>query len=459
MTHEKIKGFESGPAAQFFSYSVPAIIGMLLTSGIIIVDGLFIGNFIGETGLAAVNLTLPLLYLFLGAAIMTGVGGSVKTAHALGAGNRLDADRHFSFTIILTVVIIGALTLLSALFFDTILGLMTDIPGLKESLSVYLGTILWFYPAIMISIVFSIFIRTQGNPVLSLFFGIAGNSLNLALDYFMIVRWGMGLRGAALASGISVIVPMTLGFFYFMSGKSFLSFTPVSIKMDRILSTLFNGSSEMVGQLSIGITTWLFNRIILSRLGVDGVAAYTIVGYAAFVQMMIITGFATGLGPIIGVYYGAGKGHQIRSVMNIALLSGFCTGLICWTGVVLFSGSIAGGFSANNPQIIAIAGKSFVLFTAAFLFNGFNILSTAYFTAIGDAATSAVIALLRGLVLINILVLLLPRIIGDTGIWLSYPLSELITLGAVIFYYRKSCRDLPQLSGNERLKHLEGTGH
>ncbi len=432
------ENLESKPAAQFFSYAIPAILGMLLTSGIVIIDGLFIGNIIGKEGLASVNLTLPVFYLFLGTTIMIGVGGAVKAGHALGAENNTQADRHFTSTIVLAVIVITVLTLLCFLFMDPLLGKINTSQALSRFVKSYLGTILWFYPVMMMNIVFSIFLRAQGKPGLALFFDLMGNGLNIALDYFMIARWGMGLQGAALASGISVIVPMGCGIWYFLSGRSILRFVKFSWNWRVMAQILFNGSSEMMGQLSVGFTTWVFNLIILSRMGIDGVAAYTIVGYVAFVQIMVITGFAIGLGPIIGYSFGAGKTDHIKRIMNIALISGFVTGIICWVAVLFLSTTIAASFSRGSENIITFAESGFSLFAAAFLLNGFNILITTYFTSIGKAGISVVIASLRGLLLINGLVLILPRFMGDAGVWVSYPLSELMTLGFALMFLKKS---------------------
>lgn len=429
---------ESKPAAQFFSHAVPSIVGLLLTSGIIIIDGLFIGNSIGKSGLASVNLTLPVLYLFLGVTIMIGVGGSVKTGHALGKGDLTQAQQHFTSTIALAIIFIVALTLSSFLVFDPLLEMINTNPLLHPFVECYLRTILWFYPPMMINIIFSIFLRTQGKPVLSLFFGVAGNAMNIVLDYLMIVRWGMGLHGAALATGISVMIPLWCGIYYYLSGQSILKFAVFSWKWRDVGQTIFNGSSEMIGQLSIGFTTWVFNMVILSRMGVDGVAAYTIVGYTAFVQIMIITGFATGVGPIVGYSFGAGKTDHIRQIMRIALFSCFVTGAVCWGTVLLSSASIANSFSPGNGNIVAIAESSFGLFSVAFLLNGFNILITAYFTAIGNAGVSAILATLRGILLINLFVLILPRFMGDAGIWISYPLTELVTLVFAVLFMKNS---------------------
>lgn len=445
---KKISNLESKPAVQFFSYSIPAILGMLLTSGIVIIDGLFIGNIIGKTGLASVNLTLPVLYLFLGVAIMIGVGGAVKAGHALGAGNQNQANRHFSSTIVLAVIIITALTLLCFLFFDPLLEKINTNRELSQFVELYLGTILWFYPAMMVNIVFSIFMRAQGKPGLSLFFGVVGSGLNIVLDYIMIARWGMGVHGAALATGISVIIPMCCGILYFLSGRSVLQFVKFSWEWRDMGQILFNGSSEMMGQLSAGFTIWVFNMVILSRMGIEGVAAYTIVGYVAFVQIMIITGFATGLGPIVGYSFGAGKTDHIKRIMRIALISGFVTGFICWAVVLFSSTTIAASFSPGNGSVITLAESGFSLFAAAFLLNGFNILITAYFTSIGKAGISVVIASLRGLLLINLFVLTLPIFMGNAGIWISYPLAELVTLLFAIMFMKQSYRSTNPISGN-----------
>lgn len=194
----------------------------------------------------------------------------------------------------------------------------------------------------------------------------------------------------------------------------------------------------MMGQLSVGFTTWVFNMVILSRMGIDGVAAYTIVGYVAFVQIMVITGFATGLGPIVGYSFGAGKTDHIKRVMSIALVSGIVTGIICWMIVLLSSTTIVASFSPGSENITTLVESGFGLFAAAFLLNGCNILIATYFTSIGNASTSLIIAFLRGLLLINVFVLILPKLIGHTGIWVSYPLSELVTLVFASMFLKKS---------------------
>ena len=161
---------------------------------------------------------------------------------------------------------------------------------------------------------------------------------------------------------------------------------------------------------------------------------------------MVITGFATGLAPIVGYSFGAGNSDYIKRVMKIALISAFIAGLVCWIIVLFSSAKIAELFSPENETVMALASSGFGIFAAAFLLNGFNILVTAYFTSIGNAKISAIIASMRGLLLINIFILILPRLVGDAGIWASYPLAELVTFLFAARFLRKSVRAFPPTS-------------
>ena len=428
------------PFKRLMSQAVPAAVAMLLTSGIVIVDGIFIGRSLGKVGLACVNLSFPLFYLFLALAVTAGVGGAVNTSHALGAGDKSRADHWFSFTLILTLVLTSGLAAVCLLGFNRLLGLLNSRPELAPGLSDYLGILIWFYPSMMVNLVLTIFLRAQGRPGLALAFGLAGNLVNIVLDWAMIPRWG--LTGAALASGISQLLPLGISLVWFGSGRSRIRFRWVSLEFSKILKVLYNGVSEMITQLSVGMTTWIFNRVLLARMGVDGVAAYTIIGYMAFIQMMLVTGLAVGMAPIVGYDHGAGRPKRGAGVTRVALGAGAVSGLVCWLLVLLLAVPIAGVFSRGNAAVVQAVGSGGVLFAAAFLFNGFNILITAHFTAIGHAGTSAVIALLRGIVLVNLLVLVLPLVWGNPGIWAAYPLAEVITLGVSFGYYRRWMRGL-----------------
>ncbi|HEX2947929.1 MAG TPA: MATE family efflux transporter [Clostridia bacterium] len=429
---------EKGLIKCFFGYSVPCIVGMFFTSFITIVDGIFIGNRLGGRGLAAVNLTLPVLYLLLGITIMIGIGGVTLATQSLGAGDRARAGRRFTLTLVLCVAVILPVVLLLRVFLDDIVFLLGSGEMLKEYVSDYLGTISFFYPFMMMNIIFSMFVRGEGKPKTSLFFGAAGNIINIVLDYLFIYRLDYGIKGAALASGIAVLLPFLIGCVYFVTGRS--AYRPVKPGFDEgdIKSIFFNGSSEFIGQISICITTCLFNYVILRRIGVDGVAAFTIIGYVSFIEYMIITGIAQGINTLVSYSFGARDRGTIERLLSIAVKTTAAIGAVAFIISLAASERIAGLFSGTSSGIVEIAGIGMKIYAFAFLLNGYNMIASSYFTSLGDARTSAVISALRSLLLISVFILVLPHLLGDTGIWLAVPLTEMITFAVSLLCISRS---------------------
>lgn len=422
----------------FFVYSVPCIIGMFLTSFITIVDGIFIGNKLGGKGLAAVNLTLPVLYLLLGLTIMIGVGGVTLATQSLGAVDTARARKRFTLTLVLCVSVVLPVVLLLRVFLGDIVTILGAGDMLKSYVSDYLGTISFFYPFMMMNIIFSMFVRGEGKPQTSLFFGIAGNIVNIILDYLFIFRFDYGIRGAALASGIAVLLPFLLGCAYFVSGRSAYRFVKPDFDGRDVKSIFYNGSSEFIGQISICITTYLFNYVILRRIGIDGVAAFTIIGYVSFIEYMVITGIAQGVNTLVSYSFGARDRATIERLFSIAVKTTVAVGAAAFIISLAASKGIAGLFSGTSRGIVEIAGIGMKIYSFAFLLNGYNMAASSYFTSLGDAKTSAVISSLRSLLLISVFILVLPPMFGDTGIWLAVPLTEAVTFAVSLLCITRS---------------------
>ncbi|HYE82300.1 MAG TPA: MATE family efflux transporter [Clostridia bacterium] len=422
----------------FLKYSIPCIIGMFLTSFITVVDGIIIGWKVGEMGLAAVNLTLPVLYMLLGITIMVGVGGLTLAVQSLGEKDRQRADRRFTFTVIFNAAVNILAAVILIVFRDSIIGFLNAKGGLYPYVRDYLGTMGYFYTFMMMNITFSMFIRGEGKPQLSLLFGILANILNIILDYIFIIRLDYGMRGAALASGLSVIVAFALGFLYFARGKSVYRYCRISFDMNDFKNIVFNGSSEFIGQISISITTFLFNLVIIRSIGVNGVAAFTIVGYISLIQYMVLTGIAQGIHPLISYSYGAKDRDTIFLLLSIGIKAVLLTGAAAF---ILSFGATEGIiriFAHGNADLMNIANYGIKIYSITFLINGFNVIASAYFTSLGDAATSALISVLRSLILISIFILILPVMLGETGIWLAAPLTEAITFVVSYAYIKRS---------------------
>lgn len=421
----------------FLGYAVPCIIGMFLTSFITIADGLFIGWKLGEKGLAAVNLTLPVLYILLGLTIMTGVGGSTLAIQSLGEKNLENVGKRFTLTLavnlVFNLVILGCL----GLFMDSIIQALNPEGDLSGYVREYLGTMAYFYLFMMMNITVGMFLRGEGKPQLAVAYSIIGNLINIVLDYVFIFCLDMGLKGAALASGLAVVVPFGLGLLHFLSGKSVFAFSKLVLDWKDIRSILFNGSSECVSQISVSITTFLMNRVLMTYLGIDGVAAFTIAGYTAFIQSMVVTGIAQGIHPLVSYHYGAGEGPVIRKLLGIAMKSAILTGVLAALASFIASSAIISAFLKSSPRILEIGVTGLRLFSLSFALNGINIIASAFFTSVGDAGKSAILSFLRSLILPCLLILLLPTFLGTAGIWLSAPITETFTLMISLFFLRR----------------------
>lgn len=422
----------------FLQYSIPCILGMFLTSFITVVDGMFIGWKLGGMGLAAVNLTLPVLYILLGLTIMVGVGGVTLAMQSLGEKDMQRANRRFTFTLLLNTLVSILATLLLISFRDVIIGFLNAEGELHYYVKDYLGTMSYFYIFMMMNITFSMFIRGEGKPQLSLVFSILANILNIVLDYLLIIRFDYGMKGAALASGIAVIVAFVLGLLYFTGGRSVFRYCRISFDREDFKSIVFNGSSEFIGQVSISITTFLFNLVIIKSLGINGVAAFTIVGYISFVEYMALTGIAQGIHPLISYSYGAKDKDSILSLLSIGIKAVAAVGVVAFILSFAATEGIIRIFAHGNIELMNIANYGIKLYSIAFLINGYNVVSSAYFTSLGDARTSLLISALRSLVLVSVFIIILPPLIGTSGIWVTVPLTEAVTFLVAWLYIRRS---------------------
>jgi putative MATE family efflux protein len=418
---------QQSTAKTFFSYSIPCIISMFLTSFITIVDGLFIGRKLGPDGLAAINLTLPVLYILLALTVLTGVGGITLASQSLGEKIKSQANHYFIFTIVITGVIILVVSLMLLFFLEPIIRMLHAQGVIFYYAREFLGTMGFFYLFMMLNMIFSMFIRSEGKPQLSLFFGIAGNLINIFLDYLFIFRFDLGMHGAALASGLSVLIPWGCGVYYFCSRHSVYRFTRFRFYWQDLVNVFANGSAEFVAQISGAIMIYVLNWIILKRIGAIGVAAMTIVGYVSFIQNMVLTGIAIGIHPVISYHYGARDYRRILDMLSVSLKAVVVIGIVFCLSSWLIPDVIVNLFSGNNAALLKLASDGLRLFSFAFILNGYSIIVTAYFTSLGNARTAALISILRNLVLINFSILFLPVALGNPGIWLAGPVTEALT--------------------------------
>jgi putative MATE family efflux protein len=411
----------------FLSYAMPCIVSMVLTSFIIVVDGMFIGWQVGENGLAAINLTLPLLYILLAVTILIGVGGVTLAAQCLGAKETARASDYFSVSLGAILAVDTVIVLIVAVFMDDVVLLLGAQGVMQGYVKDFLSVMVYFYIFMMLNMAFSMFIRAEGKPQLSLLFGLAGNILNVILDYVFIINLDWGMRGAALASGVAVLLPFIFGMGYFLTKRSVYRFSKFTAQFADFKKILFNGAAEFIVQISISLTTFMFNWVLLERIGVNGVAAQTIIGYVLFLQSMILTGIAIGIHPLISYHFGAKNQATIFSLLAVAVKAVFLVGIVVFLASFVYAEEIMSLFSKGNAELAAIGKTGLRCFSMAFIVNGYNIIAAAFFTSIGKAKAAVLVSSLRSLILLVVFLLVLPYMIGDIGIWLAAPLAETVT--------------------------------
>ena len=362
---------------------------------------------------------LPMLLGTIG--FMLGTGGSAIVGITLGEGDQKKADRYFTLFLLAALVSVSVLAVLGIVFLRPIAVLL----GAKGELldyAVRYGRILMVsLPTFALQNMFQSFFVTAEKPHLGFWFTVGAGCTNMVLDVLMVGIWGWGVEGAAIATFISQLVGGVLPVFYFI---------------DRSNSNL-----------SMSLVNILYNYQLLRLAGENGVAAYGVIMYAAFLFVAVFVGYAVGSAPIVSFHYGARNHAEVHNLYRKSLR------LIAVVAVTLTLASmfiipcVARIFVGYDAELLALTSRAFRLYALSFLIMGFNVYASSFFTALGDGVTSALISFLRTLAFQVIAILLLPLLLGIDGIWLAVTAAELAALAVSaamlltkdkVFHYRKA---------------------
>ena len=412
----------------FFHYALPSILGMLAASSAGIIDGIFIGNFVGSTALAAVNIALPVWAVFAAVVFMLAVGGSVMCGKFLGENKPGEASNIFTKTMFASVATGALISGVCLLFLNGVIRLLGANDDLHELVYTYMYIILWFAPVLIAALTLDYFVRVDGRPVLASLALVAFAVINICLNWLFIVQLGWGIEGAAWASGLAETSIFLILVTHLFSPKCSIYFKRIRGGWSDVLKAAYNGFSEFANELSIGLIVLLFNWVMISRHGAAGVAAYTIIGYLVMVGMEVSYGIAESLQPTVSKNLGARQPQRISQFMFVAVISALVVGVfVCGLFIMAPEFLISLFLGDNELDTTAIALEFIALFWPAFLFIGMNITLASYFTALHKPLHSAAIAISRSLLLPVIGLLVLPIWFGDRGIYMTIPIAEALT--------------------------------
>ncbi|MDD3334014.1 MAG: MATE family efflux transporter, partial [Eubacteriales bacterium] len=396
MDLEQIRGRQKGTLLQF---AIPSVIAMVLVSMITVVDGYFIGNDIGAAGLAAVNLGLPILYLYLAVGLMLSVGGSSLAGRLLGAGDLAQTNSVFRITIATTAIVTALVTLFFSLNLRWVGRLFCTDAQTLEHFMQYYGILIFELPLMVLGSSFGMFIRGEGSPLFVMLSNVINVLLNTVLDALFIRQFHWGVAGIAWASLLSAGVVFLIDVWYFLFRSKVFHFGRFRFSRSVLQEMVFNGCSEFIGELAMCLSAAAYNVVILERIGVSGLAAFTIVGYVSYLYSMVVVGFGQSIVPLESFVYGAKEyslAIQLRKTTNTML---GLVAIIVLVAMSLLANNYARLFSAEQ-EIVSMVIPGLRIQLLSFLFMGFNAIGSFYFTAIGKAKESAVISASRGLVVL-----------------------------------------------------------
>ncbi len=426
----------------FFRYMIPSVFGLLAVSSAGIVDGFFVGNYIGASSLAAITISQPIFYIFYGTSLMLAIGGSVVCGKWVGAGNLYEASQIFTkalLTISLLSISICGTILLNMDTSLYLLGANIELAKLTEE---YLSVLVVFSPFLMTGIVLSEFIKIDNNPLLPFAGMVIFSLINILLDWYFITHLNYGLEGAALATGIAYISFFIVLLLHFFSEKATLHLVTLAKGWMDMFKATMNGASEFANEISVGIMILIFNYIMISRIGTSGVAAYSVVNYIITIGVLANFGVSNSIQPIISKHFGARKPERIKQFLRLGLLSVFAVGLSIITIMLVWPDVLADIFLSEENFETKVIVIQFILFVwPIFLFSGTNFVISAYFTSMHKPIPSMSIAISRSLLFPVGLLFVLPIFFGDKGIFMAIPAAELCTFIMALLLFRRGTPD------------------
>lgn len=423
---------------EFARYSILSVLGTLGVSCYILADTFFIAKGLGTSGLAALNLAIPVYNFIHGTGLMLGMGGATRFTICKSQRHMEKTDQIYSNTVYLAGVF-SMIFFFIGIFLSQPLALLLGAKGeVLLMTDTYLRWLLTFAPAFILNDVLLCFVRNDGSPQLSMTAMLVGSFGNIILDYIFIFPMKMGIFGAILATGFSPIISILMMLLHWLKKKNEFHFIWTKPDLGIVRQNLSLGFPSLIAQLSSGIVMITFNAIILNLEGNTGVAAYGVVANISLVIVAVYTGISQGVQPLVSHYYGTGDRMHTGQVLRYAMVAMAVISVLIYAVLFFFADPVAGVFnSEGNLRLQQIAVDGLKLYFTSNLFVGYNIIIAIFFTSTEKTIPAHILSLLRGLVLIVPLAFLLSAFWGMTGVWLTYPLTELLVAVLGYLVYKK----------------------
>ena len=424
---------------KLIKFTLPTIAMMIFTSIYGVVDGVFVSNCVGSDAFAAVNLIMPIIMILGSVGFMIGTGGSAIVSKTLGEGKKEKANEYFSMLVYLCVVSGVILSVIGIIFTGPIAVLLGAKGSIAKDCVTYGRTVFFMLTGLFLQNAFQSFLVVAEKPKLGLFVTVLAGFTNMFLDFLFVYVLRFGVFGAALATGISQFVGSVIPIIYFAGGKNnVLKLTKCRFNKDIIIKTCINGSSEMVTNMSMSLVNILYNMQLMKYIGTNGVVAYGIIMYVGFIFVGTYMGYAVGSAPVISYHYGAGNKDELKNLFKRSLTIIIVSSVVMTFIAEIIAGYLAGIFVSYDNNLLELTTEAIRIYAVSYLISGVNIFASSFFTALNNGVVSAVISFMRMFVFQIVMILLLPVVLGISGIWTAVIAAEVLSVVISVMFLVKN---------------------
>lgn len=421
---------------EFLKYSALNVLGMLGLSCYILADTFFVAKGLLADGLAALNLAIPVYSFIHGTGLMLGMGGATRYSVLKSQRRDGEADKIFTNVLYLSAAFAALFVLTGIFLSEPLTAALGANTGIFEMTNTYLKVLLLFSPAFLLNDVLICFVRNDGNPKLAMTGMICGSFFNIIMDYILIFPMRMGIFGAVLATGVSPVISIAVLSRHLISGKNRFHAVRTGLCLRTSGTVFVLGLPSLITELASGVVIIVFNAILLRLQGNTGVAAYGVIANLALVLTAVYTGIAQGIQPLLSTAHGLGDTQRSKRLLRYAIAAMACLSTVVYLCIICFAEPIVRLFnSENNRQLQSIAETGLKIYFTGGIFAGFNIILSVFFTSAEKAVPAHILSLLRGFAVIISTALLLAEIWGLRGVWLSFPVTEILSaiLGILLY--------------------------
>ena len=424
----------------FGRYVSLSVLGMIAVSCYILADTFFVAQGLGTTGLAALNLAIPVYNVIHGTGLLLGMGGATKFSILKSQGAHRRADSVFTHTLGMAAAAAAVFALVGALGAPQLAALLGADGETAAMTGTYLRVLLLFAPAFLCNDVLVCFVRNDGAPQLAMAATLSGSLANVVMDWFFIFPCGMGIFGAVLATGFSPVIGVIVQSPHWLGRRRGFHLRQVRPRLRTAGQLLALGVPSLLDQLSGAVVMITFNTLILGLTGNTGVAAYGVVANLSLVVLSVYTGIAQGIQPLVSRAWGQGQRAALQRLLRYALGTALVFSAALYLVFFLGAGPIAGVFnSEQDPAMQAIACQGLRLYFLAAPFAGVNIILAVYFASVEQAVPAQAVSLLRGVLVILPMAVALAAAFGMVGVWVAFPVSEAL-VALVAWALLRRCR-------------------